>query len=332
MQRNTKYRPRNYKATVEERSIFENNLIDKPHRKNVRPSDKLSPRIEGARELLDKLSKFYESSYNYSSLDDNDHPLFTRRRLFMVNRQRFLEDFDTIRPAQLHTWTKGEAKTLIMQYGRLAWNGYKTSQMLKHVDYFRKLWNQQEGLCAITGLPLFGGPELLGYGIGIDIIRPKFGFVISNLRLTSFVVAMARCVLRHKNFDKAKLITIHDLDDPTSCAIVDEFIRRFIEIQDFNHLPIKINARSQGKHGFTMTISTWVCKSPVHAEAMLHNGPTEIATISLNGDTISCTICDRISIQSKNMIIDLIGNSKFMDQMMHCLLYSYRSIIANTPL
>lgn len=99
-----------------------------------------------------------------------------------------------IRRCDRTEWTLQEAHTLIDMWAEISWGlgSALHKEMSKRARYFRRLWDKQKGLCAVTGIELYGAPGCAGHGIGIDIINSKFGVQKGNIRLVSAPIAYTR--------------------------------------------------------------------------------------------------------------------------------------------
>lgn len=107
---------------------------------------------------------------------------------FHIPNLKYIEDKG--RPS----WTRQEAHSLIDMYAQIAWakKPEYRKEMAKLAGHFINLFDRQEGLCAITKLPLLGAPGMLYYGIGIDLLQKKRGPVKGNIRLVSCPLALTR--------------------------------------------------------------------------------------------------------------------------------------------
>jgi hypothetical protein len=98
-------------------------------------------------------------------------------------------------------WTNEQAENLIEKYALVAqrynrkWHDIWQREMKREIRLFRRAWRSQHGKCAITGIPLLGGPGLVGHGIGIDVIEPEVGIKKGNIRLVSIPMALSRLSL-----------------------------------------------------------------------------------------------------------------------------------------
>lgn len=98
-------------------------------------------------------------------------------------------------------WTKPEIFHLIDKWASISWGSgslehTKVNELAGHI---LTLYERQKGLCAVTGVPLFGGPGLRECGIGIDIINWAVGVKRGNIRLVSAPFALSRL---YTDFDR----------------------------------------------------------------------------------------------------------------------------------
>ena len=62
-------------------------------------------------------------------------------------------------------------------------------------EQLRSIWHRQQGLCALTGTPMKispGGQDL--HSMSVDRIKPKLGYIVSNIRLTTWQANAARLI------------------------------------------------------------------------------------------------------------------------------------------
>lgn len=68
-------------------------------------------------------------------------------------------------------------------------------------ENIERLYNQQKGLCAISGIPMLLGRNS-NYSISIDRIDNNIGYVLTNIRLVCKCVNLMRNVLSDSEFLK----------------------------------------------------------------------------------------------------------------------------------
>jgi ligand-binding SRPBCC domain-containing protein len=135
-------------------------------------------------------------------------------------------------------WTKDEIKQLITDYGLLAWPADMRTEAVNIVGLVQNLWQKQNGLCAVSDLPLTGPPGHLGSGIGINLLNWKFGLRKGNLRLVSCPFAITRLDFDEPIVDKLNDNQYKNL--PISFAIFKHLQWAFEDCREFRHLPISI--------------------------------------------------------------------------------------------
>jgi len=138
-------------------------------------------------------------------------------------------------------WSHQDILILIDFYASISWGigSNRHQDMLGHWREFKRAYIRQEGKCAITQLPIFGGPSLGPNGIGIDFISYKRG-AKKNVRLTTPTIALTRYrrpVVREPNYG----FPFEERDfegQPITYIIFKTFQREIIKQNPLCHLPI----------------------------------------------------------------------------------------------
>jgi hypothetical protein len=155
-----------------------------------------------------------------------------------------IPDLKYIEDRSKQKWDRQEAHTLIDEYARITW-GRKSeyrSAMGKLVGHFLQLWDKQEGLCAITKIPLLGGPGMNGYGVGIDLLRKKQGPRKGNIRLVSCPLAVHRYRYPTLGTQRIELPIKKDFGNfDISYSIAHHLYWHFDKYTPFKFLPVWID-------------------------------------------------------------------------------------------
>lgn len=141
-------------------------------------------------------------------------------------------------------WTRQEAHTLIDMWAEVSWglDSERHRAMSRQAGYFNKLWRKQKGMCALTGIPLYGAPGCRQHGIGIDIINFDFGIQKGNIRLVSAPMAITR--LQHPDWRTQQVASLNpkDYEDwPVFWAVLKHIHWWLVREQPFKNKPVQIS-------------------------------------------------------------------------------------------
>lgn len=158
---------------------------------------------------------------------------------FYIPNLKYINDKD--RPK----WTRDEAQTLIDMYAKIAWPQKRFPEFHREMGklggHFLTIWRKQKGLCAMSKLPLLGGPGMAGYGIGIDLIKPKNGPTKGNIRLLSCILAVSR--FREKLY-RTQQIELPQRDKfmgyDVTYAISHFLYWELVKLKPFRNCPVQI--------------------------------------------------------------------------------------------
>lgn len=136
-------------------------------------------------------------------------------------------------------WTKEEFRCLISEYGLVSgWHNKTRTEAADALSLIKFVWRKQNGLCAVSDLPLLGPPGCLGSGVGIDLLERRFGFRKGNVRLVSCPFAITRLEWHEPIINI--LNDEHYQNLPISFAIFKHLQWAFEDCKDLKHLPIDI--------------------------------------------------------------------------------------------
>ncbi len=111
---------------------------------------------------------------------------------------------------------------------------------------FRRIWNKQQGRCAISGIQLYGLPGTGPGGIGIDIINHKRDTTHqNNIRIVSSYLAYTRHVKKIRRFNiRFNLDEPYTEEYPVFTAIWEHIYRELKKRRNFfKFMPVTANIK-----------------------------------------------------------------------------------------
>jgi len=208
-------------------------------------------------------------------------------RNFCVPNLQYIEDHGR------EEWDKNDAHTLIDLYAMVAWNKSKGfhAKMSRLVTHFQSLWRRQKGKCAVTDLPLIGGPGLGCYGIGIDVLRRKQGPSKGNIRLVSFPIAIARTFSMRRSQELEMPKKGYYKNQPIAHIIAHNMFWKLKKEQPFKNLPVQISFPEQGKRSYGrppyLVVFSWDLPKTNHAlDQNRYHSESEFCKVAIDGEVI----------------------------------------------